>query len=136
MADGTLVGIRRKPSTDASDQYIMSVTQDAAGGGTTNMIMELVQMKGIEGATVTHAQPTVNTGSLPALAVNLKRVVAFFYNAGTEIVYLNGGGTAGTTDMPLEPGMSFTDQWTTVPWNVISGSASGNDLRVTEVTLP
>jgi hypothetical protein len=147
FADGQIVGIPRKsPSTaNTGNQHILAVEQALAGAGSTgtNMVMELVQKKGIEGATVGHTKPAVtnSTSAQTALAGDEKRVVAVFYNSGPATVYLradDGSNTAATTnDLPLESGMVFTDQWTTLTWYVIGASATAgdHDLRVMQVLL-
>jgi hypothetical protein len=107
------------------------------------MVMELVQKKGIEGATAVHTiiEPTsLGTDSARALESNELRVMATFYNAGTSTVYLAGARSsvteATTNDLILEPGMVFTDQWTCVEWFCVFDNVdTGNDLRVMEIVL-
>jgi hypothetical protein len=134
MADGNLQAIPRK-SPASTDQRIASVAQPNIDGG-ANVVMELVQKKGMEGAVVVHSAPSISNTSATALAANPSRVVAVFYNAGTSTIHLSGdGGSATATDLPLEPGMVWTDQWTTVLWTAL-GSGTGDDLRVMEIDLP
>ena len=69
------------------------------------------------------------------LAANVNRRAALIANAGVNTVYLGRDNTVTVANgIPLGPGASLTDSWSSDAWWGIMAANEAGDVRVVEVT--